>query len=204
MAVLSGGERTRLALCQLLLSPSNLLILDEPTNHLDIQSKDVLKDALKQYEGTFIVVSHDREFLNGLTNRIWDIEDQKLKIHHFEIQEYLDFKLKKGENNSQKETKEIQSIAFESNEKEIGAKNFAEQKELKKRKQKIENQIKKLEDSIELLEHEIEQLNNKIYNNEFSSTDEQTKIFNLLGEKQTALNEAMTSWEENTLQLEQF
>ena len=93
VAVLSGGERTRLALCLLLLSPSNFLILDEPTNHLDIISKEVLKSALINYEGTFIVVSHDREFLNGLTNRIWDIEDQGLKIHHFGVQEFLQRKM---------------------------------------------------------------------------------------------------------------
>jgi ATP-binding cassette subfamily F protein 3 len=117
-----------LALCQLLLSPSNLLILDEPTNHLDIQSKDVLKDALKQYEGTFIVVSHDREFLNGLTNRIWDIEDQKLKIHHFEIQEYLDFKLKKGDSSQPKMDNNIPNVPKET-PKTVDA---FEQKDLKK------------------------------------------------------------------------
>ena len=88
---LSGGEKTRLALCQLLLSPSNFLILDEPTNHLDILSKNVLKEALINYEGTFIVVSHDRDFLNGLTNRIWDIADCKIRIHHFSLGEYLKF-----------------------------------------------------------------------------------------------------------------
>ncbi|MBM3418858.1 MAG: ABC-F family ATP-binding cassette domain-containing protein, partial [Bacteroidetes bacterium] len=94
VSVLSGGERTRLALCQLLLSPSNFLILDEPTNHLDIQSKQVLKNALQNYQGTFIIVSHDREFVDGLTNRIWDIEDQSLKIHHFTLNEYLTYKIK--------------------------------------------------------------------------------------------------------------
>jgi ATP-binding cassette subfamily F protein 3 len=94
VGVLSGGERTRLALCQLLLSPSNVLILDEPTNHLDIQSKEVLKRALLNYEGTFLVVSHDREFLSGLTNRIWDLEEYRLKIHHFDVQEYLSYKEK--------------------------------------------------------------------------------------------------------------
>ena len=98
VSVLSGGERTRLALCQLLLSPSNVLILDEPTNHLDIQSKEVLKRALQNYEGTFIIVSHDREFLNGLTNRIWDIEQNNLKIHHFTLNEYLSYKMSKLQN----------------------------------------------------------------------------------------------------------
>ena len=86
---LSGGEKTRLALCQLLLSPSNFLILDEPTNHLDILSKNVLKEALKNYAGTFIVVSHDRDFLDGLTNRIWDIANKQIRVHHFDLAEYL-------------------------------------------------------------------------------------------------------------------
>jgi ATP-binding cassette, subfamily F, member 3 len=94
VGVLSGGERTRLALCQLLLSPSNFLILDEPTNHLDMQSKEVLKQALINYEGSFIVVSHDREFLDGLTNRIWDIDHGTLKIHHDGVKEYLAQKCK--------------------------------------------------------------------------------------------------------------
>lgn len=202
VGVLSGGERTRLALCQLLLSPSNLLILDEPTNHLDIQSKDVLKDALKQYEGTFIVVSHDREFLNGLTNRIWDIEEQKLKIHHFEIQEYLDFKLKKGDKDTSKsalkEEVEVANIDSKASE----PVNFNEQKELKKQRQRIENQVKKLEEKISELEQEIEQLNNRIYTLDFQTQDEQNLIFEQLGEKQSALDAAMISWEEALANLE--
>jgi ATP-binding cassette, subfamily F, member 3 len=191
VGVLSGGERTRLALCQLLLSPSNLLILDEPTNHLDIQSKDVLKEALKQYEGTFIVVSHDREFLNGLTNRIWDIEDQKLKIHHFEIQEYLDFKLKRGEiNSSSKIDSQVDTTQKPADEVEE-TNNYAEQKELKKKRQRLENQVKKLEEQIASIENEIDRLNNKIYNNEYADTQEQNEIFALLGNKQNELDEAM-------------
>lgn len=110
VSVLSGGERTRLALCQLLLSPSNFLILDEPTNHLDLQSKEVLKDALINYEGTFVIVSHDREFLEGLTNRIWDIEDKALKIHHFSVQEFLQRKLA-GQDAPKKETVSLKTEA---------------------------------------------------------------------------------------------
>ena len=101
VGVLSGGERTRLALCCLLLSPSNFLILDEPTNHLDLQSKEVLKEALMHYEGTFIIVSHDREFVDGLSNRIWDIENQGVKIHHFELKEYLSYKTQKNPNSTE-------------------------------------------------------------------------------------------------------
>jgi ATP-binding cassette, subfamily F, member 3 len=202
VGVLSGGERTRLALCQLLLSPSNLLILDEPTNHLDIQSKDVLKEALKQYEGTFIVVSHDREFLNGLTNRIWDIEDQKLKIHHFEIQEYLDFKLKRGEiNSSSKIDSQVDTTQKPADEVEE-TNNYAEQKELKKKRQRLENQVKKLEEQIASIENEIDWLNNKIYNNEYADTQEQNEIFALLGNKQNELDKAMSTWEQVLEELE--
>jgi len=196
VGVLSGGERTRLALCQLLLSPSNFLILDEPTNHLDIQSKDVLKDALQQYEGSFIVVSHDREFLNGLTNRIWDIEDKQLKIHHFEIQEYLDFKLKRGGGNSNR-SNDVKLNLGEKIEKDTRENsNHIEQKELKRKKQRLDNQIKKLEDQISTIERDIENLNNKIFLEEYANTEEQNKIFELLGGKQDELNTAIQSWEQ--------
>jgi ATP-binding cassette, subfamily F, member 3 len=198
VGVLSGGERTRLALCQLLLSPSNLLILDEPTNHLDIQSKDVLKDALKQYQGTFIVVSHDREFLNGLTNRIWDIEDQKLKIHHFEIQDYLDFKLKRAEESNPKKTEPVVTELNLTKE----TTSHLEQKELKKKRQKIENQIKKLEELIATIEKEIDELNHQIYNNAFSTQEEQNKIFESLGNKQLVLQDSMNAWEQALEELE--
>ncbi len=87
--VLSGGERSRLALAKLLLKPYNLLILDEPTNHLDIASKEVLKNALKNYDGTLILVSHDREFLQGLTNRTFEFKNKKIKEHLGEISEFL-------------------------------------------------------------------------------------------------------------------
>jgi len=81
--VLSGGERTRLAMVKLLLEPVNLLILDEPTNHLDIRSKDVLKEALRAFDGTLILVSHDRDFLRGLANKVFEFKDKRV-IEHFE------------------------------------------------------------------------------------------------------------------------
>lgn len=87
---LSGGERTRLAMVKLLLEPVNVLILDEPTNHLDLKSKDVLKEALKKFDGTLILVSHDRAFLEGLANKVFEFKDQRV-IEHFEtIDEFLE------------------------------------------------------------------------------------------------------------------
>ncbi len=185
VSVLSGGERTRLALCQLLLSPSNFLILDEPTNHLDIQSKEVLKRALLQYEGTFIVVSHDREFLQGLTNRIWDIENQELKIHHFEIQEYLQYKSQKPELN-------VQSQSQRKEPKEKATNSFQEN-EIKKQKEKA---IKKIEKEIEIQESILSNLNETIANLDFSSGEDHSKILNehkLVTEK---LENLMLEWEE--------
>jgi ATP-binding cassette subfamily F protein 3 len=87
--VLSGGERSRLALAKLLLEPYNLLVLDEPTNHLDIRSKEILKQALKLYDGTLILVSHDRDFLDGLVNNLYEFKDKKIKQHSGNIYEFL-------------------------------------------------------------------------------------------------------------------
>ena len=147
VSVLSGGERTRLALCQLLLSPSNFIILDEPTNHLDMQSKEILKSALLNYAGTFIVVSHDREFVEGLTNRIWDIENEGLKIHHFSLNEYLlyknESKLKiEGKLLGQSEKAKAPKI---SKEKVIVA--------------PVNNEIKTIEKKIEIAENELLEIN---------------------------------------------
>jgi len=90
VSVLSGGERTRLAMVKLLLEPVNLLILDEPTNHLDMKSKDVLKEALKNFDGTLILVSHDRDFLRGLSKKVFEFKDKRV-IEHFEtVDDFLE------------------------------------------------------------------------------------------------------------------
>jgi len=145
---LSGGEKTRLALCQLLLSPSNFLILDEPTNHLDILSKNVLKEALKNYAGTFIVVSHDRDFLDGLTNRIWDIANKQIRVHHFNLAEYLSL----INNDTQAPNKEAKKD------------NAKKKKKITPHKltQKLEKEIKKIELKISSIENQIKDLEHKV------------------------------------------
>ena len=208
VSVLSGGERTRLALCQLLLSPSNVLILDEPTNHLDIQSKGVLKQALQQYEGTFIIVSHDREFLDGLTNRIWDIENKQLKIHHYTVQEYLKKKSDAFEqaHAAARSKKTNPKPLEESKSKEkAGSKNelsYEERKELKRTVNKLKNGIKRAEENIERLEKEIAEKDKVVEELDYSDEDKTAKTLAEYEKLKTDLEQNMKDWENNTVELE--
>lgn len=206
VAVLSGGERTRLALCQLLLSPSNVLILDEPTNHLDIQSKEVLKSALLNYEGTFIIVSHDREFLSGLTNRIWDIEDQNLKIHHFSLQEFLKRKVEKMEN--AQVVKPTQQKAnkpqVQSETKADTINDFERNKALKKERNKLKNRIAKSEAEIDQLEQEIEKMDGILAELDYSDEAEANKQLSLYAELKKKLDDTLALWEQDQLSLEEL
>ena len=196
VSVLSGGERTRLALCQLLLSPSNVLILDEPTNHLDMQSKEVLKQALKNYEGTFIVVSHDREFLDGLTNRIWDIENKDLKIHHFTVQEYLKRKsdaFTKKDGPKQKE--EARKEAERQKEAEKNNLSYEDQKELKRQHNKAKNGVVRAEENITRLENEIQQMDKIIANLDYTNEESANTQLNKYEALKTELDQTMIEWE---------
>lgn len=207
VSVLSGGERTRLALCQLLLSPSNVLILDEPTNHLDIQSKEVLKYALKQYEGTFIVVSHDREFLDGLTNRIWDIENKQLKIHHYTIAEFL--KRKSGNLNGKEElknkatTKKKEKVT-EDNSSKKEALSYEEQKELKREKNRLKNQVAKSEERITQLESQLKEMDVVIANLDFTNEVESARKLKEYEELKKELEQTFATWEDATAGLEKI
>lgn len=197
VGVLSGGERTRLALCQLLLSPSNFLILDEPTNHLDIQSKEVLKEALKNYEGTFVVVSHDREFLEGLTNRIWDIDNKTLKIHHFGVQEFMKRKLEFVDTSSSE--KKNTKISEKSKEKESIS--FEEAKERKRKKNQLGNQIRKCEDAISALEEKLHEMDQKLAHLDYSNEVEANNLLHHYQKVKTELDEMMHMWEKATEEL---
>ncbi len=196
VGVLSGGERTRLALCQLLLSPSNFLILDEPTNHLDIQSKEVLKKALLNYEGTFLVVSHDREFLDGLTNRIWDIEEQTLKIHHFGVKEFLARKMESVGMQSNVGTKKEEVKAVEATVVN------SDSQEVRKQKKQIANKISKIEVEISSQEELISKLQLEVADIDYSDEGKADRILKQFEREKLRLDEFMMKWEELTEELE--
>lgn len=200
--VLSGGERTRLALCQLLLSPSNVLILDEPTNHLDIQSKQVLKKALQQYEGTFLIVSHDREFLDGLTNRIWDIENKALKIHHFGVHEYLQRKLELP-HQTLIETKDQQKIVQQSSP-DPKTQSHEERKEQKRLRNQLQNKIKQHEERIKELELEVKRLEDQISQMDFSDSSKTGPLLKAFEETKSKLDYYSDLWMEASEELEQI
>jgi len=180
--VLSGGERTRLALCQLLLSPSNFLILDEPTNHLDIASKEVLKSALKNYQGTFIVVSHDREFLQDLTNRIWEIDNHTLKIHHYSVQQFL----KEKQSPTQIQTKH----------KKEDKKNIKSSNKPKVNPGKIEKEIKQIEQKISKLEELQKSIQEDMNVLDYSDEEKSKNVISSFENNKRELDLLMEKWEE--------
>ena len=166
--VLSGGERSRLAMIKLLLEPVNLLILDEPTNHLDMRSKDVLKEAIQAFDGTVIIVSHDRDFLNGLVTKVYEFGGGKVKTHLGGIDEYLqntDSRLQITDN-SQQSVVSGQSVVVEKSEGRI---NYELRKEVSKKIRKIERDIENLEKEIEKSEIRISEIEAKFAEGE---TDE--------------------------------
>ncbi|GAB4252246.1 MAG: ABC-F family ATP-binding cassette domain-containing protein [Vicingaceae bacterium] len=191
--VLSGGERARVALCKLLLEPVNLLILDEPTNHLDILSKEVLKEALKKYDGTLILISHDRDFLDGLTDRIFEFTNKNVKEFYGDVYDFL--KSKKADTFKAFE-QEKQSNPNTINKKVSSQKTPSSDKELKKIKRKIEN----LEQKIAQLENEIELINQELMNPEKFSNE----LMEQLSEKNNTLQNTMEEWELLNIKLEKL
>ncbi|MGB5236702.1 MAG: ABC-F family ATP-binding cassette domain-containing protein, partial [Flavobacteriaceae bacterium] len=154
--VLSGGERNRLALARMLLEPINVLVMDEPTNHLDMKSKQVLKQALVRFEGTLIVVSHDRDFLQGLTNKVYEFKDHKIKEFLGDIDEYLKTRMV----DDFRAIEKSQKAKAESNNNER-KNNYQEQKRIKS----LKNRISKLEKQISALEKEISDIDHELLMN---------------------------------------
>jgi ATP-binding cassette, subfamily F, member 3 len=187
--VLSGGEKARLALCKLLLKPSNFLIMDEPTNHLDLVSKEVLKQALAQYDGTLLVVSHDRDFLKELTDTVYEILPNRLKTWKGDVIDFL--KEKKAESIAVYEQAQVvkKSVATESNVEKVSTKE--EEKEKKKQQQqlaRLENQIQELEEQVKEMELSMSSLDYK----DVEKVNAQVALFD---QRKKELDEKYQEWE---------
>lgn len=191
--VLSGGERNRLALAKLMLQPFNVLIMDEPTNHLDIKSKNVLKEALERFEGTLILVSHDRDFLQGLTSTIYEFKDQKVKEYLGDIDYYLE--QRKVENLREVEKRTV----VKTTPKESNKQSYEEQKKLKS----LNNKLSNVESKINQLEREIKETDVELATN-YDEVVSDPKFFDNYQAKKDNLSKLMEDWEDITIQIEDF
>ncbi len=183
--VLSGGERNRLALAKLLLQPFNVLVMDEPTNHLDIKSKNVLKDALKSFEGTLLLVSHDRDFLQGLTNKVYEFKDHHIKEYLGDINYFLEQRNLQNLREAEKRT-----VVSEVKEKRSAGEDYEIQKKLKSAKNKLSN----VESSISQLEKEIANIDTELLIN-YEETIAKPHFFDKYQEKKKKLKKLMEEWE---------
>jgi ATP-binding cassette subfamily F protein 3 len=188
--VLSGGERNRLALCKLLLSPFNVLIMDEPTNHLDIASKTVLKEALNNFNGTLIVVSHDRDFLQGLTTTVYGFKDKVIKEYLGDIDYFL--AQHKIENLREAEKRTVVKVDKSSDNKETHQRSREQEKQLKKLKNKLSN----IESEISDLESEIAKTDLELANN-YQEVSTRANFFETYKAKKAKVDALMVDWEKN-------
>ena len=165
VAVLSGGERARLAMAKLMLKPYNLLALDEPTNHMDVRSKDILKQALQAYDGTLIVVSHDRDFLDGLVDKLYEFRDGRVKEHLGGIREFLDSRRIENLNELERHIREDAVQAPEKQEKKTAAKEeYQAKKYISKEERRTRNRIAYLEKGISDIESRMKELETVLAN----------------------------------------
>lgn len=198
--VLSGGERSRLAMIRLLLEPVNLLILDEPTNHLDMQSKDVLKEAIRAFDGTAIIVSHDREFLDGLVTKVYEFGGGKVREHLGGIYDFLRYKnidsLQQLEISSKPsiETLELNPPVISENKK-----NYAERKEQQKKVKRVEKAVKASEEKISQMEARIKEMDKMLMNPKYA-TD--MKLIEEYSQTMKALDEENDRWMQLSEELE--
>jgi len=199
--VLSGGERSRLALVRLLLEPHNLLVLDEPTNHLDMRSKDILKQALIKYDGTLIVVSHDRDFLDGITGKIYEFRNNAIKEHIGGIYDFL--RKKKIDNLKELERKEIRVRENGSGIVSVNKQRYLEKKEYDRTLRKLRKRLEDSEREIENLEAQIAEIDNLLGSQDHSATEADDFFTRYQGLKEK-LNEEMNRWAQYTLNVEVF
>ena len=195
--VLSGGERNRLALCKLLLSPFNVLIMDEPTNHLDIASKNVLKEALKQFNGTLILVSHDRDFLQGLTSTVFGFKDKVIKEYLGDIEYFLE--QHKMENLREAEKRTVVKAKKDTSKDDVHQLSRDQEKELRK----LKNKRSKIETQISDLETEITKIDLALAEN-YDEVSSQQNFFENYKAKKAQLESLMSDWEIVEEEIEKF
>jgi ATP-binding cassette subfamily F protein 3 len=200
--VLSGGERARVALCKLLLEPYNLLVMDEPTNHLDITSKELLKKALMDYDGSLIVVSHDREFLQGLTQKVYEFKEKNIKEYYGDINTFL----------SEKDLDNFKQLEASQKDQKVSLKNKnIEQESYLDKKNKKKN-INKLKNRISKLEKEITELSNALKSKDIDLSDpikfkelsNDKEFFVVYDKQQNRLKELEEEWTNKTDKLEEL
>ena len=191
VSVLSGGERARLAMACLLLKPINLLVLDEPTNHLDIISKDILKKALLEYDGTLLVVSHDRDFLSNLTNRTVEFRDHELFDHIGDVNEYLE----------KREMRDMRQVEM-SSKKTSSNGNSAPSRVEDKDKKKLQKEVQNAERKISEVENELKKLERKMGEDGFYGSKDANKISAQYQQLKSELDNVMAEWEAAQMELE--
>jgi ATP-binding cassette, subfamily F, member 3 len=191
--VLSGGERNRLALAKLMLQPFNVLIMDEPTNHLDIKSKNVLNEALKKFEGTLILVSHDRDFLQGLTNKVYEFKDHKLKEYLGDIDFYLEQRNVESLREVEKRT------VVKETPKEKNQQSYEDQKKLKS----LNNRLSNVEAQINQLERDIKKIDLELQIN-YDQVTAKPNFFDNYQKMKTDLQDFMDKWEAIQFEIEAF
>tara|TARA_B110000977_G_scaffold195454_1_gene273932 strand:- start:500 stop:2416 length:1917 start_codon:yes stop_codon:yes gene_type:complete len=194
--VLSGGERNRLALAKLLLQPLNVLVMDEPTNHLDIKSKNVLKEALKKFEGTLLLVSHDRDFLQGLTNKVYEFKDHKIKEYLGDIDYFLEQRNLENMREAEKRT----VVANGAKSKTTSSK---QEYENQKKQKSLTNKLSKTESAISKLENEIKDIDLALALH-YDKTIAQPHFFDKYQAKKEQLAKLFKDWENVSLKLESF
>ena len=201
VAVLSGGERARLAMAKLILKPYNLLALDEPTNHMDIRSKDILKQALKNYDGTLIIVSHDRDFLDGLVDKLYEFRDGKVKEHLGGVQEFLERRKLENLSELERHYKPVEEKPAEVVQKKEEAKQeYQAKKYVSKEEKKIKNRISFLEKKIEEYEAKMAEIEAKLMNP--GPEDDVMDLTRAYLENKRELDYKMEEWSELNEKLE--
>jgi len=197
--VLSGGEKSRLAMIRLLLQPVNLLILDEPTNHLDMPSKDVLKEAIQAFEGTVIVVSHDRDFLNGIVDKVYEFGDHRVREHLGGIYDFLQKKQLDSLQQLEVKSSPVAAVAEESQEPASqGKMDYQRQKERERRIRQAEKKVKTLEARIAELEQQLADIEDKLT----TAGTEDLDIYYTHSKINRELEEVMAEWEQAGEELE--